>query len=174
MLALGVLSCGPATAEDVHQMARDGQLDLLKAAVAKAPQLVQAKNPDSETALHEAASYGRTAIVEFLLASGAEVDARDEDGETPLRDAAKYGHTAAMKLLIAKGADVNAVDMDGDTSLHKAVEYGRKAAVELLLASGAATELQNEDGETPRALASIKGHAEIALLLERSTTKQGS
>ena len=46
-----------------------------------------------------AASQGRTAVVEVLLAGGADINAKDENGLTPLQLAAKTGRTDLVELL---------------------------------------------------------------------------
>jgi ankyrin repeat protein len=168
MLAIGLAACGqPTIPRDTHRMAREGQLDLLQAAIEENPEFVHAKATDGETPLHKAAGNNQTAVVEFLLANGARVDAQDNDGETPLRDAAKAGYTDVMELLIANGADLNARDADGDTPLHLAVKYGQENAVELLLAKGAIIDVENNDGDTPAELAVEEGETEIAERLAR-------
>lgn len=108
-----------------------------------------------QTALHLAASRGRVANVELLLASGATVDTRDGNGQTIL-------HVAAMgmvsrerfAMLVALGADVDARDADGRTPLHAAAEErvwfaGASDALEVLLAAGADVHARDAAGRTP-------------------------
>jgi ankyrin repeat protein len=166
------LPVGSAAAGQVHDLARTGDLESLKRLIGTTPDLVNAKAEDGETALHEAAANNQGPVVEFLVASRAQVDARDNDGETPLRDAAKAGHTAVMQLLIAKGADVNAADNDGDTVLHTAARYGHEAAVELLIAKKAALNRTNRDGETPLDVAMAEEEPEVVALLQKHGAKR--
>lgn len=56
------------------------------------------------TALHVAAMNGHAAIVDLLLANGAEMDAFDNYGRTPLQLAQENGHEAVTALLRSKGA----------------------------------------------------------------------
>lgn len=53
------------------------------------PHLLQTK--DSETALHSAAQYGHTAVVEQLLENACDPSIRNNRGETALDLAAQYG-----------------------------------------------------------------------------------
>src|SRR4051812_22919151 len=61
-----------------------GDIETVRAMVAAAPRLVQARDTTGATALHVAAFHGHRTIVELLLASGAEINARDGTfGATP-------------------------------------------------------------------------------------------
>ena len=67
-----------------------------------------------KTPLHFAADRGNTAIVDTLLAHGADVKAVDDfDRCTPLHWAAQQGHTAIVEALLAKGADAKAATKEG-------------------------------------------------------------
>jgi hypothetical protein len=55
-----------------------GDLETVRAMVSAAPKLVRARDGTGATALHLAAFNGHRAIVELLLASGAEINARDD------------------------------------------------------------------------------------------------
>src|SRR5215470_12627272 len=58
-----------------------------------------------------ACEFGRTGVVEFLVARGIEVDARlKHDGQTGLHWAAYGGHVDTVKLLLQHGATVDAKD----------------------------------------------------------------
>lgn len=65
------------------------------------------------TPLHNAAFYGRTEIVDYLIAQGAEINRTNKHGDTPLHEAAfGYSRTSidVVRLLIDKGADINALN----------------------------------------------------------------
>ena len=84
-----------------------------------------------DRALVTASTYGRAAVVEVLLAHGADVHIFDD---TALRNASHFGHAAVVEVLLAHGADVHIFD---DAALRMASMRGRLAVVELLLAHGA-------------------------------------
>ncbi len=71
---------------DVFRLALENQSNLLTATLESFPDLVKAKDPnsDSRTALHHAASSGSLQAVQVLVEHGAEIDARDGMGFTPL------------------------------------------------------------------------------------------
>ena len=61
-----------------------GDVEMVRAMVAAAPRLVRARDAKGATALHVAAFHGYRAIVELLLAAGADINARDDSfGATP-------------------------------------------------------------------------------------------
>lgn len=69
--------------------------------------------------------YGRTPLhyaseeaeVEFLLASGLNVNHQDDNGWTPLHFASQKGALEAAELFLDSGADVEAIDLNGNTPL---------------------------------------------------------
>lgn len=67
------------------------------------------------TPLHNAAGWSANpAIIETLVAAGAEVNARDRDGDTPLHNAARFNdNPAVITALLDAGADAAARDDDG-------------------------------------------------------------
>jgi len=88
------------------------------------------------TPLHWAAARGREDIIEFLLASGADVNAAEDSG-TPLHWAVDAGEAGAAKLLLAREADPNRVRTGGATPLHTAALFNEHEVAEVLLEAGA-------------------------------------
>lgn len=84
------------------------------------------------TALHAAASDGRTAMVEVLLEKGANVDARDGDGRTALHVAVHSGNEATLQMLLDRGANTKSRDKHGVTALGEAMVHKNKAMVRIL------------------------------------------
>jgi hypothetical protein len=66
--------------------------------------------------LLDAASQGRTASVEELIAKGAPLETKDKDGRTPLMLASQHGHAVTVQLLLERGADAAARDRTGATA----------------------------------------------------------
>src|SRR6187455_447514 len=75
--------------------------------------------------LADAVLYGRSSVVQSLVAGGANVNERDATGMTPLMVAAAAGHTAIARTLIAAGAEVGAAAPDGTTALMSAASANR-------------------------------------------------
>jgi ankyrin repeat protein len=70
-----------------------------------------------ETALLDAAFWGRPEIAEMLIKRGAKVNAKADRGVVPLHEAARMGHLDMARLLLKHRADVNAKDNEGKTPL---------------------------------------------------------
>lgn len=76
-------------------------------------------------------STGAVEVIEYLLASGADLEARDRIGRTPLLFAAQHtDNPEVIRTLVAAGADVSAKDATGLGALQIArteclVENGR-------------------------------------------------
>ena len=116
-----------------------------------------------DTALHIAAAAYQTAIVEKLLAGGADVHARNRLGQEALHAAAcgspgsriwnPSAQAATITRLVEAGADPGVLDKSGVSPLHKAVRTRCAAAVKTLLDLGADASLKNRSGSTPMLLA---------------------
>ena len=56
------------------------------------------------TPIYHAAAWGRTSVVELLIARGADVNAKSKSGVTPLAAAEKNGFAETAKVLRQHGA----------------------------------------------------------------------
>ena len=150
---------------DIHDAARRGDLEKVKAVLKDNPDLVSSKDGNGETPLHWAACEGYKDVVEFLLANRAEVNAKDNIGQTPLHAAAEKGQKVVADSLLANQAEVNVRDNDGQTPLHLAAFNGHKDVVELLLTHQAEVKAKDNKGLTPLHWAARKGHKAVVELL---------
>ena len=64
-------------------------------------------NEDDETSLFVASQNGHFAVVEYLVALGADVDNANKRGMTPLRIAIERNHKNIVEFLVEKGCEVN-------------------------------------------------------------------
>jgi ankyrin repeat protein len=137
LLLLNTLLCCPAFCGEIHDAARDGDLEKVKALLKDNPDLVFSKDNVGWMPLEFAAWKGYKDIVELLLASNADVNAKDNLGDTPLHFAVANDHKDVVELLLASKADVNAKDKAGETPLHEAAMKDHKDVAKFLLQHGA-------------------------------------
>lgn len=143
---------------------RAGAIDDVRARLAAGDD-VGARDEHGATLLHHAPS---AAIVDALLAAGADADALDGEGKAPL-----YWHAAdhaIVERLLQAGARADRVaSLGGATPLHRAAEADAAEAVRLMLASGAAVDVETVGGyfpgRTPLHRAAATGAREAALVL---------
>jgi ankyrin repeat protein len=157
-------------------------------------QYLKVTDRHGDYALHVAVKQGKAAVIDALLAAGADIEGRNNSGYTPLAVAASSGgRIDILRRLIAAGAEVNAemnsgstalslasarssgvavdilleakADPDLDKPLLNAVRYGRTDIIKKLVEAGAKTDLQDSDGHGLLHLAAQQGAEETAALL---------
>lgn len=174
---LYALYCGqPAIAQKLEErgatleaaeLAALGRRDALEAKIKAEPAVVRKLAPDGFPLLCLAAHFGHEAILDLLLASGADPDAVAENvmRNRPLHSAVAakdpvVAHRLVQKLLDA-GANPNVQQRGGWTPLHAAAIHDRLETLDLLLARGADPTLTADDGSTAQMLAARAGHEAI-------------
>ena len=151
------------------QMARNGDVDLVKALLAAGA----SPNTRDSTPLRSAAEAGQAEIVKILVAAKARVNDVDNNGFTALHTILARSmkpdesRVEIVRVLLAAGAKVNTVvGYNGDTPLHDAVAQRWPAeVVRLLLAAGADPNVRNGHSETPLSIAIANKQDEIIALL---------
>ncbi|CAG7816021.1 unnamed protein product [Allacma fusca] len=159
--------CGlEARCQQVLESAMKGKLGALEESILIANGIYEEVNTchcKGRSALHLAAAFGHTHIVQFLLEKGAVIDSLSEERLTPLMCGAASGNLTVIEVLISHGADIN---FNGNkTPLHWAVASGSADCVKKLITSGAAVNVPCELGVTPLLVAAAFGKVEIAKIL---------
>ncbi|MEW6164444.1 MAG: ankyrin repeat domain-containing protein [Pseudomonadota bacterium] len=122
-----------ARGADIHRANRFGETALMLAAWKDRRAALrwllahgaQANRPAHEwTALHYAAFAGHGALVDDLLAAGADVNARSTNGSTVVMMAAREGHLAVARQLLAAGANPALKNDFGDDAVAWAMRQG--------------------------------------------------
>ncbi|KAF4448305.1 hypothetical protein F53441_8280 [Fusarium austroafricanum] len=110
-------------------------------------------------------------IVQLLIDAGVDINWKDKTDETALHVAARFGHEECAQIIL-KGtkdqkADIEATESTYSwTPLHVAAVDGRYNVAELLVEAGADITRLDSSGWTAREHAALRGHMDIAQLLE--------
>jgi ankyrin repeat protein len=120
------------------------------------PRLTLARDTGA-TALHFAALSNDRAMVDALLAAGADLNARDDNYQmTPIGWANEEGHEEMVHHLYAQGAEID---------LHQAAAYGIADLVKTEVRRSRRQLNAAVGGWTPLQLATLWGHPDIVELL---------
>lgn len=126
--------------------------------------LVNAANPQGETALMMACLRGQQALAARLVQRGAAIN---RDGWSPLHYAAAGEDENMVMWLLQLGAAVNATAPNGNTPLMMAAQTGASASVEILLAKGADVKRLNGMNLSAADIAEQAGRDNLAERLRR-------
>jgi ankyrin repeat protein len=158
--------CGP-----IHDLARKGDLNKIKALVKDHPELISSRDKSGNTPLHLAAFHGNPDVVAFLLANGADVNAKNNypifaPGDLEgMFGAHSANQTDPVILLTAHGVAFNTVS-NGYTPLDLALfSFKHKDTVDMLLAKGADVNATAASGTTPLFWAIMRGQKDDVTLL---------
>lgn len=130
------------------------------------------RNSAGETALHVAASKGRTDLVKVLLDEGAIIHTTSSSRKrTAFHSAATNGHLEAVEMLLDRGATIDSTTIGAWTTLHEAASEGHANAVKTLLDRGADISARTKENCTALHLAAINSYIEaVKALLDRGAS----
>jgi ankyrin repeat protein len=154
MLAAGVLLAG-SPVDPLFQALRQGDEGKVRTAIELG---FDVNSPDDHgnTLLMQAAIYSSRAMVEFLLAHGANPKAANDAGHTALMRA--LPDLGKIQVLVEHGANVKAATSHGDTLLIMAATIpAHEDLLRYLIAKGANLDDVNRDGSTAVVMASTEG-----------------
>ncbi|XP_010520556.1 PREDICTED: protein S-acyltransferase 24-like isoform X1 [Tarenaya hassleriana] len=117
-------------------------------------------------ALQWAALNNRTAVAQYIIEHGGDVNATDHTGQTALHWSAVRGAIQVAELLLQEGARVDAADMYGYQTTHVAAQYGQTAFLCHIVSKwNADPDIPDNDGRSPLHWAGYKGFADCIRLL---------
>lgn len=172
---------------------RDDVPELIDLLLTRGAEITQ-RGINDYTPLHLAAAQGDLAMVDALLARGADPNhiTHIDDFETPLEIAERAGHTAiadrlgpmttrldweraaaagdvrVLQRMHRDGHDIDATDGYNQTALMRAAHAGHRDAVEWLVAQGADLDHSSKFHLSALMLAVIARHEKVARLLVRA------
>lgn len=116
----------------LRKLSAAGDVAGLRLLLQQHPDVLNAASHDTgDTALIQAARFGREACLATLVAAGADVNAENPiSGMTALHLAVAVQHQACVEALLAAGADVG-------SAIHAAARLGDLRCLRALLAAGA-------------------------------------
>ncbi|CAM9582890.1 unnamed protein product [Discosporangium mesarthrocarpum] len=137
-----------------------GRTEIVKYLLEKCKACPSIPNRDGKTPLHAASQWGRTAIVQLLLAWNTSLEAKSRQGETPLFTAVANGQFAVAELLLDSMASLKVKNKDGQGLLWAAACNGNKEVMDLLLFFKSKFDIEDRDpnGQTPLYVAANYGH----------------
>ena len=124
--------------------------------------------------IHDAAKAGDAALLDRLIATGADADENDVARNTAPHLAADAGHIDVVGVLVANGADLIAKDISDLTPLQLAILGDHEAVANLLIAKGVDVNAMDNLSITVLDEATRKGNAGVIETLKQAGAKCGT
>ncbi|MHB9023416.1 MAG: ankyrin repeat domain-containing protein [Armatimonadota bacterium] len=154
LVALMLLTIPLSAAEEsIITAAKNGDVATVERLLKTKATLISIVDPQyGGTPLHWAATEGKDAIVQLLIAHGALINTKNKIGQTPLHLAVATGKESTVNLLLANGAGVNMQDSSGNTPLHYAYAMDKRSIMHHLKQVKADETMRNNRRQVPRDL----------------------
>ncbi len=167
IIAFALLININAAADEIHEAARNGNLDKVMLLIENDIRLLDKKDAHGKTALYHAIETGKNDVSLYLLEKGSDLGVRDDRyGATPFHYAAAQGNVEiAQAILEKKSAVLEERDRLQKTALLIACENGKEDMVIFLLDQGADIEIRDHLGLTALMSACSGWNMEIVELL---------
>lgn len=149
----------------IYDAAFKGKVGDVRVQLESQPDLLNAKDFLGLSPLHRAAQAGQDAIVELLVAKGADTGSTDQNGNTPLHWAVFTGQSNVVQTLIDHKAGLNINGAGEKSPLDLAVQQRFTPLAEMLLKAGADPNMATSRDETPLCIAVADGNFEAVKLL---------
>ena len=128
---------------DIWEAAAKGDVEAIKGFLAKDNKIGD-QNKNGYSILHIAVRSGQTAVAEFALANGANINLPSNSKKTPLHYTAQLNQLAMAKLLVEAKADLAAKDKKGRTALDLATGEAKRELANYLRGVGVTSKSDEE------------------------------
>jgi ankyrin repeat protein len=164
----------PRPAPDVHARnsplvfaSMTGDLDNVALLLAHGANPSEGANPQSDTPLAAAVTFGNAEVVRLLVSAGAHAGITDSSGVNLLHWAAIANRAAVILPLVEAGVPLNATDDFGFTPLMYAatIDFGDAETLAALVNAGADRTIRNDQGRTAAEQAHHYKHARLEAAL---------
>ena len=126
-------------------------------------QHINDSDADNFTALHVAATKGKSDIARLILKKGANANVITQRAHiTPLMAATQNGHLDVAEIILSNGANIDMRARNGATALYMATCKNHTDMVGLLLNNSSNVNIANENGWTPLMAAAKNGYVPVA------------
>ncbi|XP_046582741.1 fibronectin type 3 and ankyrin repeat domains protein 1-like isoform X3 [Haliotis rubra] len=156
----------PAAGRRLYSASKDGDLETVKRILAAGHVDINTRGFYSLTPVMEAAWWGRSDVVEFLVGRGADVSLVDSTSNNVLYYACIGGDLETVKLIVSWNVlDINSRGDYSRTPVMKAARNGHSDVVEFLVGRGADVSLVDRFGDNVLHSACIGGDLETVKLI---------
>ncbi|XP_024631328.1 protein S-acyltransferase 24 [Medicago truncatula] len=151
---------------DVYTAAAYGDLEKLRRLVEQEGCLVTEPDGLGYYVIQWAALNNHTAVAQYIIDHGGDINATDRNGQTALHWSAVRGCIEVAELLLKEGAELNSADKYGYQTTHVAAQYGHTAFLYHLVSKwNAEPDVPDNEGRSPLHWAAYKGFADFICLL---------